>query len=288
MIVGYPCINQRIGCTANSTFRLKNYSKKKLIEKVAANLACLKKILNFNIEHKLLFFRIGSSLVPFASHPICRFNWRKHFREEFKEIGAIITANKMRISMHPDQFVIINALDNKIVSNSIKELEYHCKLLDAMELNSEAKVIIHVGGVYGEKEKSIKRFIKHYKNLPSSIKKRLVIENDHRSYSLADCLKIYQKTGIPVVFDVYHHQCLNQGESLRQSIILARKTWKKKDGKLVVHYSNQGKRKGSHSRHINLRKFKSFLGQVKGLDFDVMLEVKDKEKSALKAVKLFK
>jgi len=146
--IGYPCINTRIGCTANSTFRLKNYSKENLIEKVTNNLNCLRKILEFNAKNNLLFFRISSDLVPFASHPVCRFDWVKHFKREFKEIGDYIKKNNIRISMHPDQFVLINAKDKDIVKRSIKELDYHCSVLDAMGLDGSAKVQIHVGGVY--------------------------------------------------------------------------------------------------------------------------------------------
>ena len=190
--------------------------------------------------------------------------------------------------MHPDQFVIINALDPDIVRRSILELQYHCDVLDAMGLDQTAKVQIHVGGVYGDKEKSIQRFIRQYKKLPASIKKRLAIENDDRSYSLRDCLRISDKTGIPVIFDVFHHSCLNNNEPVRGAIVKTQKTWKKKDGILMTDYSSQkkGARKGTHTEHIEINLFKKFLNQARGLDFDIMLEIKDKEKSALKAVEM--
>ncbi len=288
MKIGYACINNKIGCTSNSTFRLKSYSKERLIETVQNNLNCLRRILEFNVKHKLMFFRIGSQLVPFASHTICKYDWKKHFKDQFREIGDYIKKNKIRISMHPDQFVLINAKKKSIVKNSIKELDYHCYVLDLMKLDSTAKVQIHVGGVYGEKEKSIKRFISNYKKLPAKIRKRFIIENDHLSYSLKDCLEISKKTKVPVVFDSYHHECLNNRESFRQAVIKAKKTWKKKDGKLIVHYSSEGERRGSHAQHINIKKFKEFIKETKGLDFDIMLEIKDKERSALKAVKILR
>jgi UV DNA damage endonuclease len=288
MKIGYACINNRLNCTSNSTFRLKSYSKERLIDSVQNNLDCLRRILEFNIKNKLMFFRIGSQLVPFASHPICRYNWKKHFKKQFEEIGEYIKKHRIRISMHPDQFVLINAKKKRIVKNSIKEMDYHCSVLDLMKLDSTAKVQIHVGGVYGEKEKSIKRFISNYNKLPKKIKKRFIIENDHLSYSLKDCLEINKKTNIPVVFDSYHHECLNNGESFRKAVTAAKKTWKKKDGNLIVHYSSEGERRGSHAQHINIKKFKEFIKETKGLDFDIMFEIKDKEKSALKAKEVLK
>ncbi|MEM4263632.1 MAG: UV DNA damage repair endonuclease UvsE [Candidatus Woesearchaeota archaeon] len=285
MKLGYPCINTNIGCTANSTFRLASYSKQRLLGTVQRNLDCLQKILEWNVEHGFLFFRIGSPLVPLASHPVCKVNWTAHFKQKFKRIGNYIKRNKIRVSMHPDQFTLINSIDLKILKKSIAELAYHCKVLDALGLDSSAKIQIHVGGVYGDKKKSMQRFIEHYKKLPAMIKKRLVIENDHVSYSLKDCLEISRQTGIPVVFDAYHHECLNNGENFRNAVQQAKKTWKKKDGKLMVDYSTGKKgKKGSHADHIEINGFRNFLKETKGIDFDIMLEIKDKEKSAIKAL----
>ncbi|MEO0124445.1 MAG: UV DNA damage repair endonuclease UvsE [candidate division WOR-3 bacterium] len=288
MKVGYPCINLSIGCTANSTFRLKNYSEKNLIEKITNNLDCLQKILEFNVRHNLLFFRISSDIVPFASHPINTFKWQKYFEKRFEEIGKYIKEHNFRISMHPDQFVLINSPDKRIVENSIKELIYHCEILDLMGLNKTAKVQIHIGGVYNDKKKSIERFINAYKQLPAMVKNRLVIENDERLYSLSDCLLISQETGIPVLFDYFHHFCLNNGESYLEALKSAIKTWHKKDGLLMTDYSTQkrGARIGTHTHHINLKDFENYIKTTLELDFDIMLEIKDKERSALKALKV--
>jgi UV DNA damage endonuclease len=286
--IGYPCINRSIGCTANSTFRLASYSKENLLAKVKDNLNCLTKILEYNVERGLLFFRISSDLVPFASHPICKVDWAKHFTKEFRQIGSFIKKHQIRISMHPDQFVLINSPRRIVVQRSIKELEYHCKVLDTMDLDSTAKVQIHIGGIYGDKEKAIERFINTYQSLPATIKKRLVIENDHISYSLKDCLAIYKRIGGPILFDTFHHQCLNHGELIRKAIKMAIPTWQKKDGLLMIDYSSQkpNARKGTHAEHINIERFEQFIKATKGLNFDIMLEIKDKEQSALKAFKV--
>ncbi len=286
MKIGYPCINRSINCTANHTFRLASYSTQKLKETVQQNLICLRKILEFNLKHNLLFFRIGSGLIPFASHPICQLNWQKYFKKDFYQIGKYIQKHQMRISMHPDQFVLINAQDKRIVNKSIKELVYHCQVLDLLGLDQTAKVQIHIGGVYGDKLGSMKRFIQNYKQLDKKTKKRLVVENDDRSYSLKDCLKIHQEIGISIVFDVFHHECLNNQESVLKAVKQAQATWQKKDGLLMVDYSSakQKGRRCSHAEKIDLKLFKFFLSEIKRIDCDIMLEIKDKEKSALKAV----
>jgi len=285
--IGYPCINNSVACRTNSRFILKNYSRKRFLETTRKNLECLVKILDFNIKNNLLFFRISSDTIPFASHPICKINWVKEFKYIFEQIGNFINKNKIRISMHPDQFVVLNTDNKKILKNSIRELIYHCELLDALNLDETAKVQIHVGGVYGNKDLSIKRFILNYKRLPGIIKRRLVIENDDRNYSVKDCLRIHQEISIPIVFDNLHHEVLNNGEDTREGMLLCFKSWSKKDGVPMIDYSQQekGKKPGAHSKTINIRKFKSFIEKVKDLNFDIMLEIKDKEKSALRVVK---
>jgi UV DNA damage endonuclease len=194
MKIGYPCINNSVPRSAPSTFRLVSYSESKLVQSVKNNLLHLNQILKYNVKNNLLFFRISSDLIPFASHPICKFAWHKFFQYELQQIGDYIKKYDMRISMHPDQFVILNSQNEKIVQNSINELKYQSTLLDVMQLDKTAKVQIHVGGVYGNKIEAMDRFAKTYNNLhlvDHSIKKRLVIENDDHLYGL---LSLHQST----------------------------------------------------------------------------------------------
>ncbi|HUV02937.1 MAG TPA: hypothetical protein VMW67_05800 [Desulfobacteria bacterium] len=147
MRIGYPCINWTISCKGDRTFRLKSYSEERLIETVENNLNCLQEILAFNIDHTLLFFRITSDLVPFASHPINQFDWQGHFKHKFEGLGAFITRHGIRISLHPDQFTLINSVNTEVFERSVKELLYHAEVLDLMELDTTAKIQLHVGGV---------------------------------------------------------------------------------------------------------------------------------------------
>lgn len=283
MRIGYPCINTSLGCTSNQTFRISNYSPSKMREKIRGNLNCLKRIISFNIEKKLLFFRIGSGLIPFASHPVNSVNWEKEFKNEFKKIGKIIKENKMRISMHPDQFVVLNSLSESVVKNSLREIEYHISVLNLLELEHDAKVQIHLGGIYKNKIKAKESFYDNMKKLSSL--KRLVLENDDRRYSLKDCLSF----GQPVLFDNLHHACLNNKETQREALLTANQTWQKEDGPLMVDYSCQKpqSRLGQHADSINKKDFLLFLQDARGIEMDLMLEIKDKEKSALIAKDLF-
>ncbi|WP_181308636.1 UV DNA damage repair endonuclease UvsE [Rufibacter sp. XAAS-G3-1] len=286
MKIGYPCVNESLDCTSATTFRLASYSEERLVQTVEKNLACLRRILEYNLEHGFLFFRMSSELVPFASHEINTYNWQQHFQMTFRRLGDFIKKHGMRISMHPDQFVVLNSPDERIVRNSIAELVYQATVMDLMGLDSTAKLQIHAGGVYGDKPSALKRFIQTYQTLPENVKARLVVENDDRLYSLRDCLELNAETGIPILFDNFHHECLHHGEPMAEALQLAAGTWHPQhDGVLMMDYSSQspGDRKGKHVTSIETDLFREFLTHLHGLDVDIMLEIKDKEASCLRA-----
>ncbi|WP_066832009.1 UV DNA damage repair endonuclease UvsE [Rufibacter ruber] len=287
MKIGYPCVNESLDCSSSGTFRLASYSEERLVETVEKNLACLRRILEYNLEHGFLFFRMSSGLVPFASHAVNTYNWQEHFKLTFRRLGDFIKKHGMRISMHPDQFVVLNSPDERIVRSSIAELVYQGSVMDLMGLDATAKLQIHAGGVYGDKPAALKRFIHTYQNLlPEEVKARLVVENDDRLYSLRDCLELHGETGIPILFDNFHHECLNQGEPMADALQLAAGTWHlETDGVLMMDYSSQsmGERKGKHTTSLDTDLFREFLTHLKGLDVDIMLEIKDKEASCLRA-----
>ena len=211
--IGYACINLSLDCRSSRTFRLVSYSEERLAETIKGNLNCLQQILEFNLKKQIYFFRITSDLIPFASHPVNQFPWQRVFKQQFKEIGRFISSKGMRVSLHPGQFTILNSPRKEVVKNARRELIYHNQVLDLMGLNSSHKIQIHVGGVYGNKQSARLRFEKNFQCLPHSVKNRLVIENDDRSFSLADCLKTSSKLRIPIVLDSLHHSLLHPGEA---------------------------------------------------------------------------
>jgi UV DNA damage endonuclease len=283
-------MNRSVGCTPSHTFRLSSYTDNRLRDTVQENLACLAKILAYNVDHNLLFFRITSDLVPFASHPICTFPWQEYFSGMFEQLGEYSRKHGFRISMHPDQFVLLNAPDEGVLRRSIADLVYQVQVLDLMGLDNSAKVQIHVGGVYGNKTAGIDRFVKRFEVLEPSIRNRLVIENDERLYRVIDCLAINEQTGIPVIIDSFHHSLLNNGEKFADLFRPVRQTWKPADGIPMVDYSSQeqGKRAGAHAEHIVADNFRQFLAATQPADFDIMLEIKDKETSAREALGIAK
>lgn len=288
MKVGYPCINNSLNCVGDRTFRLKSYSESKLKATVDNNLSCLEQIIRYNIKHNILFFRITSDLIPFASHPICKFDWPAYFSKQFSKIGKLIRSNGIRISMHPDQFIVLNSKDPDVVARSIAELDYHAIVLDLLGLDATAKIQLHVGGVYRDKPRSLERFKLVFSELDPKLQQKLVIENDDRNYTLSDCLELNKDLKIPILFDFFHHQLNSSGETLTEALKKVSKTWRVLDGFPMVDYSSQNPNlnTGSHALTLDVKDFKNFISTSQPFNFDLMLEIKDKEKSVKTAVEI--
>ncbi len=292
MKIGYACTPITINARTNRRILLKNFSKSKFLSIAKQNLEDLQKILEWNIKNDIYLFRIGSDIIPLGSHKINNINWQKEFKYNLESIGTFIKNNNIRVSMHPGQYTVINTPKEDILYKSIKDIEYHCKFLDSLNIDYKNKIILHIGGVYGDKKLAKENFLKGFNKLSDSSKKRLVIENDERNFSLNDVLDISSKINIPVIFDNLHNICYGDNSySLKEIYSLVIKTWNKKlDGNMKVHYSQQNifKKKGSHSSSISINSFLDYYEEVKKFSPDIMLEVKDKDISSIKCINSLK
>lgn len=189
--------------------------------------------------------------------------------------------------MHPGQYTVINSNRKEIIQSSVEDLVYHGKVLDAMGLDPSHKLVIHMGGVYEDKEQAMNRFCQTYETLGEGLRKRLVLENDDRLYTVEDILAVSQRISIPLVFDLLHHQ-VNPPPNIKKEwttwLNLCGETWREKDGRQKVHYAQQDplKHPGAHSSTIEVTEFMDFWNQINHKKLDVMLEVKDKNLSANK------
>lgn len=289
MRIGYPCVNETLACSAAQTFRLASYAVERLSLTVGANLVCLRQILEFNVAHGLLFFRLPSGIVPFGSHEINQHDWATEFAVQFAEVGAYAHQHGVRLALHPDQFVVLNSPDADIVRRSVAELVYQAQLLDLLGCDTTAKLQIHAGGVYGDKPTALDRWVRTWDTLlPDAVRRRLVVEPDDRLYSLQDCLGLHRRTGVPLLLDNLHHECLNHGEPFAEAALAAAATWDPaRDGAPLMDYSHQaeGERRGKHRASLDEAHFAAYVASMPpSVDPDVMLEIKDKEASALRAV----
>lgn len=284
--IGYACTPLSIPYKTTRSCILKNFSNETFMKCVKENLIDLLHILNWNLENDILMFRISSDIIPFGSHPINQLKWWESFKDELRECGQFIKENGIRVSMHPGQYTVLNSPKEEIVEKSVKDLEYHCRFLDSLEVDYTNKIILHVGGIYDDKDLAMQRFIVNFSRLSPSAQKRLVIENDDKSYSIDDVLLICNQLNIPAVFDNLHHKINSCSLTWEEIIDNVNKTWKTEDGPVKFHYSDQDeiKKGGAHSKTVNTKNFIEYMKRIKDIEADVMLEVKDKEISALKCI----
>lgn len=288
MAIGYACLTVGLRGTDLKSCMLKNASTERLFEITEYNLNALNNILDYNIENNIKLFRISSDLIPFASIPNSSFPWQQLFSDKLKALGEKAKNNSVRLSMHPGQYTVLNSPNEDVVCKAILDLNYHSALLDAMMLSLDSKIILHIGGVYQNKEESARRFISHFARLDESVKKRIVLENDDKSYHIADVLEIASRLNIPVVYDNLHNQ-INPSDHPKSDafwINTCKSTWKKYDGVQKIHYSQQdlSKKPGSHASTIRIQEFLNFYNSLDSHDIDIMLEVKDKNLSAVKCI----
>ncbi len=288
MRIGYACLTLGVQNTQQKTCTMKNANVERLTELIRHNLNALEAIIDYNIANDIRLFRISSDLIPFASSPANNLCWWELFSQRFQTIGKKVRESGMRVSMHPGQYTVLNSPDEGVVERAVLDLEYHARVLNSLEANAEHKIILHVGGVYGNKVQAVERFMANYQGLSDTVKERLVIENDDKLYTVTDVLEISEKLCIPVVFDNLHHR-INPGEipgTERDWINVCECTWKEKDGPQKIHYSQQDpeKKPGAHSTTIRIAEFMGFYNALGNRNIDIMLEVKDKNLSAVKCI----
>lgn len=288
--IGYACTPCTLPFKTSRSFILKNFIEERFSQCVKENLDDLMNILKWNVENSICMFRISSDIIPFGSHSINTIKWWEMFRTELLTCGDYIKDHNLRVSMHPGQYTVLNSPNEEVVTKSISDIEYHCKFLDSLGVDYTNKIILHVGGVYGDKTLSTRRFIDNFKRLSPSSQKRLVVENDDKSYTLEDVLSICETLNIPAVFDNLHHKLNPCPLTFDEILKKVSGTWKKEDGKIKVHYSDQDleKKNGAHSQFVVSENFLNYIERLENLPIDIMLEVKDKEISAIKCVNLLK
>ncbi|GGM01888.1 UV DNA damage repair endonuclease UvsE [Nakamurella endophytica] len=291
MRLGYPAINLELaeaGIRSNRGFILRSYSEERFRETVAGNLAALGEILRWNVAHGLYAYRISSDIVPFGGHPVVTVDWRREFADELAALGAYAREHDLRLSFHPGQYTLLNSPREDTHQRSVADLEYHCAVFDAMGMDGSHKVQIHAGGVYKALSESLARFVVRYRDLPDTVRRRLVIENDDFGLGYPECMDLSARTGVPVLLDNHHLAVKEPHLDLRTSAEEAAATWGPDDGRLLMDYSSQDpdKRVGAHAPHIDDDHFRTFSAAVDGLPLDLILEIKDKEVSAVRALEL--
>jgi UV DNA damage endonuclease len=272
---------------------------------LGVSLEYLEAIFAYLDDHDIRFYRMATGLAPYASHPdLTRFRDQPaRFAGRLAEVGARARELGLRLTTHPGQYTVLNSEDPEIQRLAVVEFEVQAELFDGMGLGPECVVITHVGGAAGGTDAAIDRFERGFGMLSDAAKRRLVVENDDRTFALCDVLRLSERIGRPVVWDILHHHC-NDPEHIpdREALERALATWPQ-GVRPKIHYSTpktaveeRKKKVGrrverslvlpqlrAHADVIDPIGFEQFLRETaEGLDFDVMLEAKAKDLALLR------
>ncbi|WP_207425042.1 UV DNA damage repair endonuclease UvsE [Pedobacter sp. SYSU D00535] len=252
-----------------------------------ANVRDLEKVLEWNLKHRLRFYRMSSDMFPWMSeYEISDLPDYEQIKIVLQRAGTKARNNDIRLSFHPGPFNVLATNTPSVLTKTIKELRQHAEIMDLMGLPQSpfAKINIHVGGAFGDKNTALARFAESYTALPDSIRARLTVENDDKAnmFNIRDLLWLHQQIGIPLVFDYFHHQFCSGDMTEEEAFSAAIETWPA-DITPVVHFSSSRKRfedpTAAATAHAD---FLYSRVNTYGAEVDIMFEAKAKETAVLK------
>jgi UV DNA damage endonuclease len=263
--------------TALALGRLGAAERRRKLEGICAdNAAALKLSIEYCAAHGIGDFRVSSRLLPLATHPDCGYapeSLPAAVKRAYKACGLLAARLGVRLTFHPDQFILLSSPDPAVNAASARELDYQARA--AAWIGADV-INIHAGGVYGDKKAALKRLAAALAKLPARVLERLTLENDDRLYTPADLLPFCREHGLPLVYDVHHHRCAPDGLSVEQATAAALRTWRREP---LFHLSSprEGWRGADPRPHHDYIDFKDFPACWRGLDITVEVEAKAKE-----------
>ncbi len=269
---------------------LKGFSRLVQKEKISglclANAEALLQAIEYCGRNNIGCFRVNSQILPLKTHPDIGYQITdlaacQQIKQVFSRCKEAAFKLNVRLTFHPDQFILLSSAGTDIVQNSIAELDYQAQV---SELIGADVINIHGGGAYGDKITALKRLGKNFSKLNQRIRARLTLENDDRVYTPADLLPFCKEYGIPLVYDLHHHRCLPDSLSVAQASRQALKTWNREP---LFHLSSPkcGWGQAHPGWHHDYIDFNDFPVEWRKLTITVEVEAKAKELAVKKLYK---
>lgn len=231
-------------------------------------------------------FRVLSPFMPRCTHPEVAYTLadlpgRVEIAARLAQAYDFRTNHDIRLSFHPDQFIILSSPNPEVVANSCRELEYQGLLAEQLGADT---ITVHGGGRYDSKDAALARLADNFGKLSSRVQQRLALENDDRLYTVRDLLPLCRKLRIPLVYDLHHHRCNPDGLSVVEATSLVIPTWEQVGREPYFHISSPRNPWGSgpprpHADYIEPTDFPECW---KSLPATVDVEAKAKELAVLR------
>jgi UV DNA damage endonuclease len=279
--LGYVANCLTLGITASHTCRVASATPRRLAELVGRNLEELEQILLFNERHAIELFRIGSSLVPLASHPVNRTRWWRTFARDFDRLGRIAARSRQRLSLHPSPAgASLASIHPRVRAAAVAELLYSTRVLDLLGQGPDARVVLHLGGAAPDRASALIAARRFLDEMPDDARRRIALEHDDRIWSAREVLPLARDHGLPFVADPLHDAILPSDPPLSAGALLdaAAATWHALGLRPKYHLASQrpGARSGAHADGIAGRDWAA-LARALRHPADLMLEAKGKD-----------
>ena len=279
--LGYVANCLTLGLTASHTCRVANATPRRLAELVALNLSELEQILLFNEARGIEVFRIGSSLVPLASHPVNRTRWWRTFERDFERIGRVASRSNQRLSLHPSPAgASLASMHPHVREAAVAELRYATRVLDLLGQGPDARVVVHLGGAAPDRATALDTARRFLESMPEEARRRIAIEHDDRIWRAREVLPVAREAGVPFVADQLHNAVLPSDPLLttRELFELAAPTWHALGLRPKYHIASQkpGAKPGAHDEGIHPEDWLEIAGALHH-PADLMLEAKGKD-----------
>ena len=187
-------------------------------------------------------FRMSSQILPLVTHPASGYTLAQLdddgvITRSFAAAGEIARAHDIRLSFHPDQFVVLNSVRDEVVSSSIRELDAQATLGAIVGADT---ITLHVGGMTDGKQASLDRLERNLDRLSAAARKRLALENDDRLFTVRDLHPLCMRANVPLVYDVHHHRCNPDGLDVEAATGLATETWRGREPWMHIATARDG------------------------------------------------
>ncbi|MFO7832780.1 MAG: UV DNA damage repair endonuclease UvsE [Halohasta sp.] len=291
---GYAALNRTLreeDVRTNRGMQKATFEKKGLAyagELAEQNCRGVRRIIEWNVDHDIRFYRISSDLIPwYSQYDLEDLPNSETVLDLLAEIGEFADSHDLRLTFHPSHFVKLASPTDSVVDNAVVDLECHGDLMDAMGLSRTPynSINIHIGAHYSDKEATAERFCEAVDRLPAAVRDRLTVENDDKEslWSVPELVEsVHDEIGMPVVYDALHHQFTDRGLTGREALELAVDTWPD-DVRPIIHYS-ESRRLHEADPSVSPRNHSDYVQgpiDTDGHAVDVMIEAKMKEQAVL-------
>lgn len=315
--LGLCCLNTKLRAQKPSVFMSRSMIQRTLEDYDGINVAKqrslqnikdIKTMIDWNIDNDINVMRLSSNIFPHLS------NWKMTKGEtmvdpiefdqyqtldwctsELEDVGKYARDRKHRLTFHPGQYNQIGAKSREVYEKTILDLGLHAKIFDIMGMDANSIMVIHGGGVYGNKGETIDRWKRQFLEMPEYIRDRLVFENCEKSYCIEDIVPISEYLNIPIVHDTHHYSCFEyynrdyqqkEADKLMHPVV---DTWRRRNIKPKFHISEQGSgRVGHHSDFVEvIPKYLLDIPEKYNCEIDIMIEAKKKEQAIEKLHKKY-